>query len=206
MLTIETIEQLNWQKVDGMMPAIVQDINSGQVLMLGYMNRNALHQTLQTQQVTFFSRSKNRLWTKGETSGNLLHLVEITADCDQDTLLVYAKPQGPTCHLGHTSCWQTQRLPALTFLSELESVIASRKQAPTDSSYTAKLYSQGSKRIAQKVGEEGVEVALAAAVNDNQELIDESADLLYHLTVLLQAQGLSLQQVTERLQQRHQTD
>ena len=203
MINIDNIEQLNWDKVGGLIPAIVQDSHSGRVLMMGYMNRVALKKTLDTKLVTFFSRSREALWTKGETSGNHLELVEITADCDMDTLLVYAIPNGPTCHLGNTSCWEASQQPSLTFLSELESVIAARKQAPTDSSYTARLYSQGTKRIAQKVGEEGVEVALAATVNDNQELLNESADLLYHLLVLLQNQGVSLKQVTDILSQRH---
>ena len=203
MINIDNIEQLNWDKVGGLIPAIVQDSHSGRVLMMGYMNRVALKKTLDTKLVTFFSRSREALWTKGETSGNHLELVEITADCDMDTLLVYAIPNGPTCHLGNTSCWEASQQPSLTFLSELESVIAARKQAPTDSSYTARLYSQGTKRIAQKVGEEGVEVALAATVNDNQELLNESADLLYHLLVLLQNQGVSLKQVTDVLSQRH---
>jgi len=203
MTNFDNIEQLNWDKVDDLMPAIVQDISSGRVLMMGYMNRVALSKTLETRQVTFFSRTKQALWTKGETSGNYLELVELAADCDQDTLLVLAKPNGPTCHLGNTSCWETRQLPSLTFLSELESVIASRKGAATDSSYTARLYRKGTKRIAQKVGEEGVEVALAATVNDNEELLNESADLLYHLTVLLQQQGLSLKQVTDVLNARH---
>lgn len=203
MINIDNIEQLNWDKVGGLIPAIVQDSHSGRVLMMGYMNRVALKKTLDTKLVTFFSRSREALWTKGETSGNHLELVEITADCDMDTLLVYAIPNGPTCHLGNASCWEASQQPSLTFLSELESVIAARKQAPTDSSYTARLYSQGTKRIAQKVGEEGVEVALAATVNDNQELLNESADLLYHLLVLLQNQGVSLKQVTDVLSQRH---
>lgn len=203
MINIDNIEQLSWDKVGGLIPAIVQDSHSGRVLMMGYMNRVALKKTLDTKLVTFFSRSREALWTKGETSGNHLELVEITADCDMDTLLVYAIPNGPTCHLGNTSCWEASQQPSLTFLSELESVIAARKQAPTDSSYTAQLYSQGTKRIAQKVGEEGVEVALAATVNDNQELLNESADLLYHLLVLLQNQGVSLKQVTNVLSQRH---
>lgn len=203
MINIDNIEQLSWDKVGGLIPAIVQDSHSGRVLMMGYMNRVALKKTLDTKLVTFFSRSREALWTKGETSGNHLELVEITADCDMDTLLVYAIPNGPTCHLGNTSCWEASQQPSLTFLSELESVIAARKQAPTDSSYTAQLYSQGTKRIAQKVGEEGVEVALAATVNDNQELLNESADLLYHLLVLLQNQGVSLKQVTDVLSQRH---
>lgn len=195
--------ELDWEKVDGLVPAVVQDVTSGKVLMLGYMDRAALEKTLETELVTFFSRSKQRLWTKGETSGNVLTLKGIHADCDNDTLLVYAEPKGPTCHLGNETCWTPDTQPSLSFIADLEQVIASRKDASADSSYTASLFARGTKRIAQKVGEEGVEVALAATANDNQELLNESADLLYHLLVLLQQQGLSLQQVTEVLQARH---
>lgn len=194
---------LDWEKVDGLVPAVVQDITSGKVLMLGYMDQAALQKTLETERVTFFSRSKQRLWTKGETSGNVLKLKGIHADCDNDTLLVYAEPKGPTCHLGNQTCWMPDTQPSLSFIADLEQVIASRKEASADSSYTASLFAKGTKRIAQKVGEEGVEVALAATANDNEELLNESADLLYHLLVLLQQQGLSLQQVTQVLQSRH---
>lgn len=195
---------LDWDKVDGLMPAVVQNSHSGQVLMLGYMNQAALAHTLETKQVTFFSRTKNRLWTKGESSGHTLQLDDISTDCDQDTLLVTVTPIGPTCHLGHTSCFNDQVAPNLSFLAELEQVIASRKGADPKSSYTASLYASGTKRIAQKVGEEGVETALAATVHDHDELVNESADLLYHLTVLLQQEGLALSDVIAKLQERHQ--
>lgn len=203
MQNTQLIDSLDWDKVDGLVPAVVQNIVSGKVLMLGYMNREALQKTLDTEQVTFFSRSKQRLWTKGETSGNVLKLKEIHKDCDNDTLLVYAEPIGPTCHLGNETCWTPETQPSLSFIADLEQVIASRKDADADSSYTASLFAKGTKRIAQKVGEEGVEVALAATANDNEELLNESADLLYHLLVLLQKQGLSLEQVTQVLQARH---
>lgn len=196
-------EQLDWEKVDGLMPVVVQDCRSGRVLMLGYMNQDALAHTLESKQVTFFSRTKNRLWTKGESSGHFLQLTDISTDCDNDTLLALVEPIGPTCHLGHTSCFNQQTLPDLAFLSELEHVIASRKGADPKSSYTASLYASGTKRIAQKVGEEGVETALAATVHDHEELVNESADLLYHLTVLLQQEELQLSDVIAKLQERH---
>ncbi|MCQ1056533.1 bifunctional phosphoribosyl-AMP cyclohydrolase/phosphoribosyl-ATP diphosphatase HisIE [Photobacterium sp. DNB23_23_1] len=201
---------INWDKVDGLVPAIVQDNTSGQVLMLGYMNDSALSKTLETQQVTFWSRTKERLWTKGETSGNVLQLKSIKLDCDQDTLLVKVDPIGPTCHLNTTTCFDSDTAeegqveqPALVFLHQLEQVLASRKGADPESSYTASLYARGTKRISQKVGEEGVEVALAATSGDKAELVCESADLIYHLLVLLQDQGMSLSDVTAKLQERH---
>lgn len=200
----ETLASLAWEKMDNLLPATVQDAISGKVLMQGYMNPEALTTTLDSGFVTFFSRSKQRLWQKGETSGNTLDLVEITADCDNDSLLVLANPNGPTCHTGAESCWFDSKAPAFTFLADLERVLAARKDASPDSSYTASLYAKGIKRIAQKVGEEGVETALAATVKDLDELKNEAADLLYHLTVLLQASDLSLSDVITVLQARHQ--
>ncbi|WP_050490003.1 bifunctional phosphoribosyl-AMP cyclohydrolase/phosphoribosyl-ATP diphosphatase HisIE [Aeromonas jandaei] len=197
-------DQLDWEKCDGMIPAIVQHAASGEVLMQGFMTREALEKTQSTGQVTFFSRSKQRLWTKGESSGNVLNLVTISTDCDQDSLLIAANPVGPTCHKGTTSCFHGHPLPPLGFLAELEQVLAARKGADPATSYTASLYGKGTKRIAQKVGEEGVEVALAAMAKDREELINESADLLYHLTVLLQNEGLELKDVVQRLYERHQ--
>ncbi len=202
------VTTINWEKVDGLVPAVIQDNTSGQVLMLGYMNQDALNKTLETKQVTFWSRTKERLWTKGETSGNVLELKSINLDCDQDTLLVKVNPVGPTCHLGTPTCFDSdaegkQEQPALVFLHQLEQVLANRKGADPESSYTASLYARGTKRISQKVGEEGVEVALAATSGDKAELVCESADLIYHLIVLLQDQGLSLSDVTEKLQERH---
>jgi phosphoribosyl-ATP pyrophosphohydrolase/phosphoribosyl-AMP cyclohydrolase len=167
------------------------------------MNREALEKTQATGQVTFFSRTKNRLWTKGETSGHVLQLRDLSTDCDQDTLLAMVEPIGPTCHLGNVSCFNDQQLPSLSFLAELEQVLASRKGADPATSYTASLYAKGTKRIAQKVGEEGVETALAATVHDHEELVSESADLLYHLTVLLQQEGLQLTDVVNKLKARH---
>ncbi|MDL4914804.1 MAG: bifunctional phosphoribosyl-AMP cyclohydrolase/phosphoribosyl-ATP diphosphatase HisIE [Enterobacterales bacterium endosymbiont of Blomia tropicalis] len=202
MLTVQQLAQLNWNKTQGMMPVIVQHSVSGEVLMHGYMDKEALAKTLQDGNVTFFSRTKNRLWTKGETSGNFLKMVSITPDCDNDTLLVLANPTGPTCHLGTSSCF-SPAAPEWTFLYQLEQLLAERKNADPDSSYTAKLYASGTKRIAQKVGEEGVETALAATVNDRHELTNEASDLLYHLLVLLQDQDLNLSTIIANLRSRH---
>ncbi|EOD77360.1 Phosphoribosyl-AMP cyclohydrolase [Grimontia indica] len=198
-------ESIDWEKVDGLVPAIVQNSQSGQVLMMGYMNQDALAKTLDTEQVTFFSRTKERLWTKGETSGNVLRLKHIAVDCDKDTLLVQADPIGPTCHLGTETCWgeDDANKPTLVFLHQLEQVLASRRGSDPSTSYTASLYAKGTKRISQKVGEEGVEVALAATSGDKEELINESADLMYHLLVLLQDQGFSLEDVANKLKERH---
>lgn len=198
----ETLAQLDWEKVDNLIPVVIQNAISGDVLMLGYMNKEALNVTLESGNVTFYSRTKQRLWTKGETSGNFLKLVNIYPDCDNDTLLILANPIGPTCHNGTESCFA----PAQSqwgFLYELENLLRERKNASPDSSYTARLYASGTKRIAQKVGEEGVETALAATVNDREELKNEASDLLYHLMVLLQDQSLSLSDVIGCLQERH---
>lgn len=198
-------ERIDWNKVDGLVPAIVQDFQSSQVLMMGYMNQNALQKTAQTGQVTFFSRSKQRLWTKGETSGHVLQLKNMALDCDNDTLLVKVNPIGPTCHTGTTTCWDNdaQEESQMVWLHQLEQLLAARKSADPDSSYTASLYARGTKRISQKVGEEGVEVALAATSGDKAELVCESADLIYHLLVLLQDQGLALSDVIDKLKERH---
>ncbi|MFG6245612.1 bifunctional phosphoribosyl-AMP cyclohydrolase/phosphoribosyl-ATP diphosphatase HisIE [Vibrio diabolicus] len=198
-------ERINWEKVDGLVPAIIQDFQSSQVLMMGYMNQDALAKTGETGQVTFFSRTKERLWTKGETSGNVLQLVNMQLDCDNDTLLVKVNPIGPTCHTGTTTCWDgdPQEESQMVWLHQLEQLLAARKSADPDSSYTASLYARGTKRISQKVGEEGVEVALAATSGDKAELVCESADLIYHLMVLLQDQGLSMNDVVNKLKERH---
>ena len=202
-ITNENSNKLAWDKMDNLLPAIVQDALSGKVLMRGYMDQDALTKTLETGKVTFFSRSKQRLWTKGETSGHTLDLVSVACDCDQDSLLVLANPNGPTCHTGAESCWFEGNTPAFTFLADLERVLAARKDADPKSSYTASLYNKGIKRIAQKVGEEGVETALAATVHDKEELKNEAADLLYHLTVLLQASDMSLNDALNVLRERH---
>ena len=204
LVTAETIDQLAWDKAEsGLMPLIVQNAFSGKILMQGFVNKDALIKTFETGFVTFFSRSKQRLWTKGETSNHTLDLVELSTDCDSDSLIALAKPNGPTCHLGNETCWDEEAQPQLAFLSDLEQVIASRKGAEPESSYTARLYAKGVKRIAQKVGEEGVECALAATAGDKEELICESADLLYHLTVLLQSMDLEMNDVINKLKERH---
>lgn len=200
----QQISQLNWPD-NQLLPAIVQHAISGKVLMQGYMNPDALQHTLQSGNVTFFSRSKQRLWTKGESSGHTLQLVSIDSDCDSDSLLVLALPQGPTCHVGTETCWHDTdaNSPQLAFLYDLEQVIKSREGADPKSSYTASLFAKGVKRIAQKVGEEGVESALAAMAGDREELKNEAADLLFHLLVLLRSQQLELADVITILKQRH---
>ncbi len=197
-----TEKELDFEKGSGLLPVVVQNAVSGRVLMLGYMNREALMKTLETGRVTFWSRSKNRLWVKGETSKNYLDLVDIAADCDRDTLLILANPQGPTCHLGRESCFGDMT-HAYEFLAQLEMIIASRKKASPETSYTAKLFAKGTQRIAQKVGEEAVETALAATVHNRQETIDETSDLMYHLLVLLQKEGIGMREVIENLKKRH---
>jgi len=198
---------LDWDKMNGLIPAIVQDAGTGAVLMLGYMNRDALAATEAAGRVTFWSRSKNRLWTKGETSGDFLEVCSIAADCDRDTLLVLARPAGPACHLGTATCWGTDAprsmAQRLEFLARLEQIVAQRIADPPEGSYTAKLVNEGLARIAQKVGEEGVELALAAVTQSDEAIIGEAADLLYHTTLLLKAKGLSLTQVVEQLESRH---
>jgi len=190
------IGSLAWDKQHGLLPAIVQDAATLRVLMLGYMDRQALQATLDTGRVTFFSRSRQAQWTKGETSGNTLELVSIGADCDGDTLLLQARPQGPTCHLGRTSCFADAPGDPL---AELDALIAARERERPDGSYTTRLLEGGLPRIAQKVGEEGVEVALAAVTGDQAALTGEAADLLYHLLVLLRARGLSLADIARTL-------
>lgn len=197
------IDQLAWDKMQGLIPCIVQDASGGRVLMQGYMNREAVTTTLKNKQVTFFSRSKERLWCKGETSGNTLQLKELVADCDQDSLLALVMPNGPTCHLGTESCWIPEQQPAASELIELQRTVLVRQAEGNESkSYTAKLLDQGVRRCAQKVGEEGVEVALAAVAQNDEALLNESADLLYHLTVVLAARNLKLDDVIQILRQR----
>ncbi|MGV7196949.1 bifunctional phosphoribosyl-AMP cyclohydrolase/phosphoribosyl-ATP diphosphatase HisIE [Xanthomonas axonopodis] len=198
--TGDALQALDWSKGDGLLPVVVQDADTLRVLMLGYMNAEALAVTQQRGEVTFFSRSKQRLWTKGESSGNVLRVVTIEADCDADTLLVLARPHGPTCHLGRTSCFPNA--PG-QFLGSLDALIATREHERPHGSYTTKLFEQGIRRIAQKVGEEGVETALAGVVQGDAELLGESADLLYHLIVLLRARGLGLSDAVALLESRH---
>ena len=196
-------ELLDWAKMDGLIPAIVQDAASGEVRMLGYMDRAALEATIADKLVTFHSRSREKSWRKGETSGNLLDMVDIKADCDGDALLVLATPRGPTCHTGTTSCFGADGPPGIGFLVMLANLLKQRASADPATSYTARLIGQGIKRLAQKVGEEGVEVALAATAGDAAELTSEAADLVYHLTLLLEASDTSWDAVIAELRRRH---
>lgn len=195
--------KIDFDKGNGLVPAIVQDAGTEQVLMLGYMNAEALEKTQDTGLVTFYSRSRETLWTKGETSGNTLALVSITVDCDRDTLLVRANPTGPTCHEGTVSCFADTGPEGLGFISYLEDLIEGRKTSDPDSSYTAKLLQGPLRRAAQKVGEEGVETALAAVAETPEKLTSESADLIYHLLVLLAAKDVKMSDVIAELRSRH---
>ena len=197
------ISRLDWAKSDGLLPAVVQHWRSGAVLMLGYVNAEALAQTLQTGKVTFYSRSKQRLWVKGETSGHFLLLKSLRTDCDNDTILVQAEPIGPTCHNGTQSCFGDGSEPPFAFLAELDGLVAQRERERPAGSYTTKLFEGGVRRIAQKVGEEGVETALAAVAQDEAALRSESADLIFHLLVLLRARGIDFAEVIEELRARH---
>jgi phosphoribosyl-AMP cyclohydrolase / phosphoribosyl-ATP pyrophosphohydrolase len=195
--------QINFSKYsDGLVPAIVQDETTGKVLMLGFMNEAALEQTKALQKVTFYSRSKQRLWTKGEESGHFLELKSITADCDLDTLLVKAHPLGPVCHTGADTCFNEANTKN-DFLSALQEIIRQRQAQPSGNSYTSGLFQKGINAIAQKVGEEAVELIIEARDNDNNRFLDEAADLLFHYMILLQAKGFSLDDVSATLQQRH---
>ena len=198
-------ERLDWVKTDGLIPAIVQDVVDGTVLMLGYMNREALARTLAEGRVTFYSRSRQCLWQKGETSGNVLELVEISADCDADTLRIRARPAGPTCHLGTRSCFDgdANKRTAPGFLGHLETVINARLASGAEDSYVAGLAARGRQRMAQKIGEEGVETALALSTGDTDAMLEESADLLFHMLVALASEGLSLSDVIATLESRH---
>ncbi|HEV2269515.1 MAG TPA: bifunctional phosphoribosyl-AMP cyclohydrolase/phosphoribosyl-ATP diphosphatase HisIE [Steroidobacteraceae bacterium] len=205
-LTLADIATLDFDKTGGLLPAVVQHAQSGAVLMLGYMNRDALRETLTRRRVVFYSRTRECLWEKGETSGHTLALTGIRTDCDRDTLLVTAIPAGPVCHLGTITCFgdaSPTTAGRLAFLGALETVIARRMADRPEGSYTARLYAQGPKRIAQKVGEEGLEVALAAVAEADDKLVAESADLLYHLLLLLKSRGLRLEQVVAELESRH---
>ncbi|MDG1711999.1 MAG: bifunctional phosphoribosyl-AMP cyclohydrolase/phosphoribosyl-ATP diphosphatase HisIE [Flavobacteriaceae bacterium] len=197
------MKTLNFSKAaDGLLPAIIQDVNTRTVLMLGYMNEEALTKTQESGNVTFYSRSKNRLWTKGEESGNFLELVSIKEDCDQDSLLIQVKPKGPTCHKGSDTCWDSKNESSFGFLVELEATIKSRKENNSEDSYVASLFRKGINKIAQKVGEEAVETVIEAK-DDNKELfLNESADLLFHYMILLQAKGYTLTDIVSVLEGR----
>ena len=195
--------KIDWKKTDGLVPAIVQDAVTLQVLMLGYMNAEALKKTLRSKKVTFFSRTKQRLWVKGESSGNFLKMVSLEVDCDIDTLLIKANPIGPTCHRGTTSCFGDEGATGVGFLGHLDQFLAERIKGGDKSSYTVRLALEGVGRVAQKVGEEGVETALAAVTANNKEFTGEAADLLYHLIVLLRVKKLSLTDAVAVLEKRH---
>ncbi|MFK7827589.1 MAG: bifunctional phosphoribosyl-AMP cyclohydrolase/phosphoribosyl-ATP diphosphatase HisIE [Oligoflexales bacterium] len=208
---IAEIQMLDWEKQQGLIPAIIQDVETLQVLMLGYVSQESLEKTISSGKVCFYSRSRKTLWTKGESSGNTLELTDIAFDCDQDAILIKAKPKGPTCHKLTTSCFsssqeETPKEGQVNFIAELEEIISKRISDKAASSYTYKLYEKGTKRIAQKVGEEGVEVALSALSPDTDELLSESADLLYHMLVLLKSRDCSIAQVCKRLQDRNSAD
>ncbi len=195
---------IDFQKSGGLVPAIVQDALTRKVLMLGYMNEEAYNLTLQTHKVTFWSRSRGTLWTKGETSGNYLHLVEIKVDCDGDTLLVYARPDGPTCHKGTDTCWgETNERNPLLFLTELSDFIERRHNEMPEGSYTTSLFRDGLNRMAQKVGEEALELVIEAVNGTDERLVYEGSDLLYHLIVLLTSKGLRIEQMAAELAERH---
>ncbi|MGL5112614.1 MAG: bifunctional phosphoribosyl-AMP cyclohydrolase/phosphoribosyl-ATP diphosphatase HisIE [Flavobacterium sp.] len=195
--------QINISSAHGLIPAIIQDAETKNVLMLGYMNEESLQKTIDTQKVTFYSRSKQRLWTKGEESGNFLELVSIKNDCDGDTLLIQAKPVGPTCHTGTDTCWQEANSGNFGFLSQLEATIKTRREnADSEKSYVASLFEKGINKIAQKVGEEAVEVVIEAKDDNDELFLSESADLLFHYLILLQAKGFKLNDVVEVLKGR----
>ena len=195
---------INFTKyADGLVPAIVQDANTKNVLMLGFMNQAAVDATIAEGKVTFYSRSKNRLWTKGEESGNFLNYISMAVDCDQDSLLIQASPEGPVCHMGTDTCWGEENKTSMAFLNTLEKIIADRKKADPSSSYVASLFAKGINKIAQKVGEEAVEMVIEAKDNNEQLFLDESADLLFHYLILLQSKGYQLADVVKVLSQRH---
>ncbi len=195
---------INFTKyTDGLVPAIVQDANTKIVLMLGFMNQAAIDATLASGKVTFYSRSKNRLWTKGEESGNFLNYISMKEDCDQDSLLIQASPEGPVCHMGTDTCWGEDNITSIAFLHKLEQIIADRKNADPSSSYVASLFAKGINKIAQKVGEEAVELVIEAKDNNEELFLDESADLLFHYMILLQSKGYALSDVAKVLAQRH---
>lgn len=202
-VTLDNAASLAWDKMDNLLPAIIQDAATGAVLMQGFMNPEALKQTLETEKATFFSRSKQRLWMKGESSGNTLDVKQVLADCDQDCLLIAAEPNGPTCHLNTTSCFPEEQISQQNFLSYLERFVDKRSQDPIEESYTARLLSRGTNKVAQKVGEEGVEVVIAALAETKEDFLGECADLFYHTLVLLKDQKIELSEVMEVLQKRH---
>lgn len=198
------IENIDFEKLNGLVPAIIQDAKTKNVLMLGFMNEEAYRKTIETGRVTFWSRSRNTFWTKGETSGNYLQLVELKNDCDNDTLLVKVIPHGPTCHTGTDTCWGEDNTAYPTaFLSELQDFIEKRHEEMPEGSYTTKLFKDGVNKIAQKVGEEAIETVIEATNGSNEKLAYEASDMLYHLLVLLTSKGMRIEQIIEELQKRH---
>ena len=196
--------KIDFEKMGGLVPAIIQDATTRQVLMLGFMNEEAYQKTIDTKHVTFWSRTRNTLWTKGETSGNFLNLVDIKVDCDNDTLLIQAHPDGPTCHTGTDTCWGEDNVPSpLLFLTELQDFINRRKEEMPEGSYTTKLFKEGINKIAQKVGEEALETVIEATNGTTDHLVYEASDLLYHLLVMLTEKGLRIEDVAQELQKRH---
>ena len=201
---LEDISQINFEKMNGLVPAVVQDYSTQKVLMVGFMNKEALHKTMEDSRVTFYSRTKKRLWTKGEESGNFMEVVQILVDCDNDTLLLKAIPNGPVCHTGADTCFfEENRERDIQFLSQLQNFIDKRKSEMPDGSYTTSLFKNGTAKITQKVGEEAVETIIGALTNDDENFIYESADLLYHLIVLLTHKGYRIEDVVEELKRRH---
>ena len=197
------VQKINFEKLNGLVPAIIIDVTNNNVLMLGFMNKEALEQTIEKQKVVFFSRSKNRLWLKGETSKNYLNVVSISTDCDNDTLMIYAKPDGPTCHTGSYSCFAEVNENNILFLNYLFNLVKQRKIELPENSYTTSLYKRGSDRIIQKVGEEAVETVIAAKNKDKEEIINETSDLIFHLFVMLSDQDIELSEIISNLKQRH---
>lgn len=203
LVTVENSNELAWDKMDNLLPAIIQDAATGTVLMQGFMNKEALKATLESGKATFFSRSKQRLWMKGESSNNTLDVKQVLADCDKDCLLIAANPNGPTCHLNTMSCFPEEQLSQQNFLSHLERFVDKRSKDSVEESYTARLLARGTNKVAQKVGEEGVEVVIAALAETKEEFLGECADLFYHTLVLLKDQDVALSEVMEVLQKRH---
>lgn len=204
MKQLEDISQIDFKKVDGLVPAIIQDAETQNVLMLGYMNKEALAKTQETGKVTFFSRTKNRLWTKGEESGNFLNVISIAVDCDNDTLLIKANPLGPTCHKGDDTCWaEENKTNDIQFLSILQDFIDKRKTEMPEGSYTTSLFQKGTRKITQKVGEEAVETIIGAMADDDENFLYEAGDLLYHLIVLLTHKGYRIEDIVRELKKRH---
>jgi phosphoribosyl-ATP pyrophosphohydrolase/phosphoribosyl-AMP cyclohydrolase len=195
--------KLNFDKLNGLIPAVIVDNNTNTVLMVGFMNKESLQKTIETNKVTFYSRTRKTLWTKGETSGNFLNLIEIKSDCDNDSLLVRVDPEGNTCHTGDYSCFKEEHYQGISFLSELYELILSRRKDMPEGSYTTKLFSEGENRIIQKVGEEAIETIIAAKNHDRNELINETSDLIYHLFVMLADQGITIKEISDNLQSRH---